>query len=695
MTDFNKHSEVLVDLAAVQSAESDQRDASREAHLFIDKPNGQWEPYWWRINEKKPRYTFDQTSPIVDQVSGEMERAEFAVNIKPAGGEATKEIAKTFDGLVRNIQRMSNAKDIYTLAGTNVVTAGLDGWLIKQKFIDDDSFYQDLVIEPIANFIDSVWFGPFKRWDASDAPWCIVLEAVPAAKYKGKYSDGSGKSVGDGKYSQAYYHKGEQVVIGQIYYIKEVPRELLLMTSGRVLEATEAEPILDELAAAGEVVKERRTRVKNVVYSRLFDGGRWLNEPQKTVFNQLPVIPVIANFKVFENKVLWRGVVTKLMDPQRVFNYTKSREVEEAALAPRAKFWLTLKQMLGFEPELATLNTNADPIQRYTPDPLVQNPPVQTGGAAVNAGLATLSADMNGIIRQTGGLFAANMGDNPGLQSGVALRTLQNKGDIGTIKYFSAMERAICRTGRILVDAIPKIYDKTRQVRILKEDGSFSMTVLNQSIRDEQTNRIVVINDLSVGTYDVTCSSGPAFQNRQEETVSTIVEMGRVDPTVIELGGDVLFNNITAPGMELIAERKRIQLFNAGLIPPGQQTEEEKQQAAQAQQQPPAADPNMVIAEAEASKAQAQQDKVVVDMNIAKSKEQRENFKVQLAKQAQQFEQMLAAQEVITERLNTQAEALKFLREGLGDTVPEGTPDAEAFNRQIGIILDAQGDTAA
>ncbi len=72
MTDFSDHSKVLIALADVQSAESDRRDATREAHLFIDKPDGQWEPYWWRVNAKKPRYTFDQTSPIVDQIAGEM-----------------------------------------------------------------------------------------------------------------------------------------------------------------------------------------------------------------------------------------------------------------------------------------------------------------------------------------------------------------------------------------------------------------------------------------------------------------------------------------------------------------------------------------------------------------------------------------------------------------------------------------------
>jgi len=745
MTDYTKIADVLLALGASQDADTDNRDKARESHLFIDKTDGQWEPYMWNTNSGKPRYSFDMTSPIVDQISGEMEQADFAVTVRPSGGEATKDSAKVFDGLVRNIQNISSATDIYQLAARGMVTCGLDGWQIKQKYIDDDSFDQDLVIEPIANYIDSVWFGPFKKPDASDAPWCIVLEALPREEYDEKFPDGSSQSVSDDKTSEAYYDKADQIIIGQLYYIEEEERELLLMSSGRVIENTpEVMTVIDDMAASGEMVVDRRMRPKNIVKSRLFDGRDWLKPAQTTVFNQIPVIPCIANFKIFENKLLYRGVVEKLLDPQRVFNYAKSREIEEGALAPRAKYWMTDKQTAGHEDTLATMNTNADPVQTYNHDSEVPGAPQQNGGAQVNPGLQAISADMNGVIRQTAGLFAANMGDNPGLQSGVALKRLQDKGDIGTIKYFKAMERAISRTGRILVDAIPVVYDTQRQVRILKEDGSYDMTVLNQPVQDQQTGRMVTVNDVSAGTYDVTCSSGPSFQNRQEETVTAIIEMGQVDPSIIEMGGDILFSNINSPGMDMIAERKRQQIYNAGMIPMEQQTDEEKQQTEQMQQQPPPPDPMMIAAEAEASKAQAQTDKVMVDMQIAQSKEQRENFKAQgdaqqqqvdnqftaqgqqLSAQGQQmdasgkmmsthanmqtnqqkheldvftaqqdardnqFNQMMTMQMNMVDALNTQAGTLKLLREAMGVDTVVSSESASAFAEQAEMITDTQ-----
>lgn len=713
MPGYSDHGEVLKLLSATQEADGDNRDAGREAHLFIDKRDGQWEPYWWNASQGRPRYTFDMTGPVVDQVAGQIEQADFAIRVRPAGGDATKDDAKLLDGLIRNIQNISDATDIFNIAARNMITAGIDGWQVKQKFVDDDSFDQDLVIEPIANFIDSAWLGPFKRPDASDMKWGVVLEAIERGEYEERFPEGAGQSVGDNRTAEAYFQKADQITIGQIYYIEEKPRELLRLSSGETVEADDVAPVLDELAAAGVTVTQRRRRVKNVVKSRLFDGSGWLNDAQETVFSQVPIIPTFGNFKVFENKVLYRGVVEKLIDPQRVFNYSKSREIEEGALAPRAKYWLTEKQMAGHEGTLATLNTNADPVQMINIDPENLGTPQQSGGATINPGLQSIGVDMRAIVQQTAGLFAANMGDNPGLQSGVAIEKLQRKGDTGTIKYFKAQERAICRTARILMDAIPAVYDTERQVRILKEDGSFDMKTLNQPVFDEQSGQTVTVNDLSRGKYDVTCAAGPSFQNRQQETVAAITEIAAVDPSVIQTGSDILFNNITAPGMDLIAERKRRQLFIAGQIPPDQLTDEEKQEQVAQQQQPPQPDPNMVLAQAEAGKAEAQTNKVMVDAQVAQRQEDREDFKAQQAAQKQEqqaaqqqqefaFQQFLAVQQQqaaqqqqVIDAVMAQAEILKTIREAMGVESIVGPSNTGAYIEQAQNVEDAVSLTPA
>ena len=175
MPNFNKHEDVLLTLKDIQDADHDNREKARETWLFVNKRDGQWEPYWWNINEGRPRYTFDMVNPVIDQISGEMEQADFDIRVAPAGGDATKELSKTLDGLIRNIENISNAKHVFNQAGRSMITMGLDGWRITTKFINSDSFDQDLVIEKISNFQDRVWFDTGSEMqDRSDAQFCYV-----------------------------------------------------------------------------------------------------------------------------------------------------------------------------------------------------------------------------------------------------------------------------------------------------------------------------------------------------------------------------------------------------------------------------------------------------------------------------------------------------------------------------------------
>lgn len=642
MPDYEDYKIVSQMLKESQEADRDNREKAKEAHIFIDAREGQWEDWWRTANVNKPKYTFDQTSPVIDQVAGELEQADFDIKVKPAGGEATKELANVYDGIIRNIENMSDAKGVFSAAGRAMITGGIDGWEVVQEYASADAFDQDLLIRKVNNFLDRVWFDVgAERQDMSDSRHAWKLSAMPRSEFKERYKDRSGRSVDDATTNTVYLEKADTVVLGEFYYLEKEKRELVLMSNGSVYEADEDfEMIRDELAAQGVTEEKRRTRSKDILYIRKFDGDGWLDKAQKTVFSYVPLIPTMGNFKIHENKVIYWGVVEKLMDAQRVLNYSLSREIEEGALAPRSKYWMSMKQAAGHEATLRTLNTNSDPVQFYNPDAEVPGAPQQTGGAMINPGLRTISESMKGIIGQSAGMFASNMGDNPGLQSGVAIRQLQNKGDTGTIKYFKAQEVAIAHTAKILIDAIPKIYDTERQVRLMGEDGTLEMTTINETVIDNQTGKQVTLNDLSQGMYDVTCEAGSSFKNRQQEMMAAFIEAAGVDPTLMELAGDVFLRNVTAPGMDDVAARKRQLLLKQGVIPEDQLTDEERQalQAQSQQQQPPDAMTMAAMAEMEKAKAdqlaaQAKMQEIQINAQLKQQQLQIEAAKVQQAGQ--------------------------------------------------------------
>lgn len=651
---YDDHDKVVNLLTACQEAYNDLRDHAREAHLFLDERTGQWEQYWWNANDGKPRYTFDQCNPIVAQVSSEIEQADFDIRVSPAGGKATKAIASTFDGLIRNIENMSNSQQIYGQAARGMVTSGFDAWRVVQKYVDDNSFDQDLMIEKVANPLDRVWFDPSAELqDKSDSRYCFVLHPISVEEYKSRWPEGSEQSVSDDRNGDAYYDKSAVIRIGEFLYVESHERELVMMSNGQTHEVNDDfEKVVDDLAVLGVTEVRRRKRKSHRVCSRFFDAQDWLEEKKDTVFNRIPVVPVYGNFKINEAKTIYWGVVEKLLDPQRVMNYALSREIAEGALAPRAKYWMTSTQALGHEKELQTLNTNSDPVQIFNPDPELPQVPQQQGGAQINPGLRTVSTAMQGMMASTSGMFAANMGESVNNQSGTAIKQLQNAGNNTTYTYSRSMEIAITATGKLLKDAIPKVYDTERTVRVLREDETFDMAEINQRVRDEQTGEIVTVNDLSVGTYDVICRAGPSFKNRQQETIEAITSLAQVDPTLMEIAGDLLLQNIATPAASLIGERKRIQMMQAGLIPQSQITEEELAEMQQAQmmaqqggQQP---DPNMIIAQAEQLKAESE----MLRAQIEQAKLQNEQIKIQ----NDQFKLQLEAAKMESQQMGDQAD---------------------------------------
>lgn len=666
--DYSSHESVINLLSDCQGADCDNRDMLREAMLFVNKRDGMWEPYWITQNKEsqKPRYTFDMVNPIVDQVASEIEQADFDVRISPAGGDATKDIANTYDGIIRNIEAMSNATTVYSQAARGMIVGGMDGWRVVQKFTDDNSFDQDLAIEKIGNFVDRVWFDPSAELqDKSDSRYAFCLHPMAVDEYEARWPEGSKESVSDDRDGEAYYDKAEVVVVGEFLYVESQDRELVLMSNGQTHEVDDDyDKVMDDLAQIGVTEVRRRTRKKHYVCSRYFDAKDFLEEKKETVFCRIPIVPAYANYKIIENKSIYWGVVEKLLDPQRVMNYSVSREIEEGALAPRAKYWMTTTQAAGHDKQLQTLNTNSDPVQFYNVDPESPAPPQQQGGAQINPGLRTISEAMRAMIGQTAGMFAASMGDNPNAQSGIAIKELQDRGSNSTFKYTKSLEIAIAATGRILKDAIPMVYDTQRTVRILREDESYDMVDLHQKIIDQETGDVITLNDLNVGTYDVVCRAGPSFRNRQQETLESITALAQVDPSLMQIAGDLLLQNISTPAASQIAERKRVQMIAQGLIPQSQMTDEELQQMqAQMQQgQQQAPDPNMVLAQAEQMKAQADLMKVQVEQQ----KVQNDTMRIQLDAQreqndvvADQAKNQVDVFNAQTSRIKTQVEAEK------------------------------------
>lgn len=698
MAKFSNHTGVIRLLRKAQSVEHDNRDIVREVHEFLDKKDGQWDSHAAKAFKGRPRYTLDKCNDLVDDIAGPIEQSDFGIEVLPAGGDATKELAKTYDGMIRNIENLSDAQDIYDAANRMVVRAGMDGWRVVQKWGDNNTFDQDLYFEAVADWVDRVWFDPGSVLQTrEDANYAFVLQSMIKADYDEKFPKGSGQSVSMDS-SLGDSSSPEVVVVGEILYKVRVTKTIIEFSNQSVyIDDEKLKKIKDELKKQGVTETRRREREMVEVKTRIFDGSGWLTAVQDTVFDLIPLVPQYANWSIRRKVPQYWGIVTKKLDAQRIYNYTQSRMVEEGALAPVAKLMITTEQIGANREAYESMNVSDDAVLPYEHQ-AGQSDPYKIGGAQINPGLMAASASMEANLQSNSGIDQLT-GQPPGLQSGLAVDLKQKKGDTRNYKYTRSAQTARCYGGKIMMRAIPRVYDTKRQVRVINEDKSFEIVTLNDAVINEQTKERVEVIDLSKGAYDVTCNVSKSFKNRQSEMVSSLIEVAAIDPSILEIGRDVFYRNMTYPGSDVLAERVRHNMLLSGAIPEEEMTDDEKEfLAAQSQPEP---DPVAQALEREADNAD---DRVQLDgiEEVRKEKETdakiasdvREQDRKDRESEAkianESLKTALAQMQAVADELKTHADAWKAMREAMGLESISGPGGIQAFIEQAAVIRNSQ-----
>jgi hypothetical protein len=685
MIDFDDHDSVMKARATAQEIESDRRAKMSECINFVTDPKGQWEPAIAQRFQSygRPQYTFDMTDTIVAKYYGEMTQNDFNIRVTPMGGGATKDAAKLRAGLIKNIEALSRATNVYSMSARLQMICGFDCIRVEQDWASPDSFDQDLFIRHIPDSINRVWFlGNYQERTCEDSPGVIVEHLISCDEYKEMFDLGdnhSPQSLGDSFPRSYHYYRREGIRVAELIYKKKIRETIYRTSDGMVMNE-------EDFKKSGLKIKDVKPKVRDShkICVRWFDQNDWLDKSEDTVFKFLPVVPILPNFLIVDNKPFSKGIVEKLMDWQRIRNYTGSAFVEETALAPKDVIMMTKEQIQGNEGNIGKLNVAGRPILPYTHVD-GQNPPYKPGAYQFNQGLSSIFTLSEQGIQASAGMFAAGLGDNPGLQSGVAIEKLDNNSNLGAVEYFKAQEVALGHVGKIIISALPTAYDTEQERRIVNDDGSDDLVKINEIGLNGE-----VINDMSVGIYDCYCDIGKAFRNRQEQAAQRFVELGQIDPNIVLENEDILLNSIDAPGMDLAAERARARLMKAGAIPEEQWTDDEKEAAAMAAQaaaqNPPPPDPNLMIAQAELEKASAK----TTELELKAIKLQQDQQKLDFDQLKDDKDQQMKFQTDTINMLKTMSEILKNLGESGEKDVSLSPAAQQAYDQQAQKIDQVQ-----
>ena len=540
--------------------------------------------------ESRPCLTINKIDAYIRQVTNQQRMQRPRIKVHPVNNLADYKIAQVIEGITRHIEVNSNADTAYDTAFDYAVRMGWGYWRINYKYVSEDSFDQEIYIDAIDNPF-TVYFDPNSiRPDGSDAERCLITTVLDKKIFREMYpgaNDGANfqqRSTGD---DTAAWVTKEDIRLAEYFWIEREKARLFLLSDGTSAFA-DSDSFFERVEAAGlTVVDERDSFRKAVKWCKM--TAMEVLEEKTWAGKYIPIVPCYGAQVIVDDKRKKYGLVRFAKDPQRMYNFWRTSMTESVALAPKAKWLLAEGQDEGHENEWAMANIKSMPVLRYkqkdiegqpAPPPTRLQPEPPPVGIMEAAG--AISADLQMVL----GILDPNQLPSGNI-SGKALQGQQAQVDLSNFHFYDNMTRSIRHTGKIILDLIPKIYDTQRVMRIIGSDGQPDMTTIN-----EQSAIGEVLNDVTVGEYDVVMDTGPGFQSKRQQAVEAMMPLLTGNSELFNIAGDLVFRNMDFPGADVIADRLAAmnplaQIDEKSEVPPQVQMQlaQSKQMVEQLQQQ--------------------------------------------------------------------------------------------------------------
>lgn len=611
--------------------QQDVREKCIEATRFARVPGGQWEgatAAGTKLDdqfEKYPKFEINKVATELNRIIAEYRNNRITVKFRPGDKEASEELANKLNGLFRADYEETDGGEACDNAFDDAATGGFGCFRLTSMLVneyDPMDERQRIAIEPVYDPSRSVWFDPdAKKYDKSDALWAFCMYSLSPEKYEAEYGKTPPASLDVTTMTSWEYNwfEPEVVYIAKYYEVRKESVDAISYRqpiTGEIAtyDSDQIEDIEDELALAGFQEVARRSVKRRRVYVSVVDGQNFLEKPRRIPGEHIPLIPVYGKRWFIDDIERVEGHIAKAMDPQRLYNLQVSMLADTAAQDPGQIPIVGMEQIRGLEKHWEARNKKRPAflplreVKDKTGNIIAGVTPAgYTQPAVMNQALAALLQQTSADIQEvTGGSQA--MQQMPSNIAQETVNNLMNRSDMASFIYLDNMAKSLKRAGEVWLSMAREVYGSDREVRVVNEDGTDDIALMNAQVVDRQTGQVVALNDLSTGRYDVTVDVGPSYTARRDATVSTLTQvlqsMLPQDPMRPVVQG-IILDNLDGEGMDDFKEFNRRQLLTSGAVKPRNESEAQMvAQAQAAQQQQP--NPEMVAAMAQDKLANAE-----------------------------------------------------------------------------------------
>ena len=556
-------------------AEGDNRERAMRCLDFLDGHQWADDLYNQRRIARRPSLTINHTRTFRNRVVNNMKAQRPRMKVHPVGEGADVSKAAIINGVLRHIENVSQADIAYDTGGASAVDIGWGYARVVGDYIDDRAMDQEILIRPIRNTF-TVYMDPDSVLPSGeDAQWVILTETLKRTDYKRLYPKADNAEwvgqTGMGDQTRTWETK-TSIRLAEYYRILTRTETLYEYSNGMTLFADEVKKLAAKLKEAkAERVGERQSARRYVEWYRINGrtvvdkrcrGGDESEGKGPLPGRYIPVVRFLGNVLDVEGRVKFKGMIEDLIAPAQMYNYWRTAETEQLALASKAP-WVGPEGFADGHPEWEDANQTPYSRLEWKPQFLEQPdgskaplpPPTQQPAIQVPAGFVEAAKGALSDLMAVAGMPHDPVADMPGaVVSGRALERRQQLSDIGHYQYYDNQTRAIAQIGRICLDWIPYYYQGSRMQRVLGEDGRPSMVPINKMV-ERAAGIWEIQNDLTVGEYDIVMDTGPGYESKRLEEADKAVDLMRIGPlaeVAAKSSPDLIFRYF---GMDDIADR--------------------------------------------------------------------------------------------------------------------------------------------
>lgn len=557
----------------------------------------------------RPSLVINKTREPVRQVQNQERQSDLGIELIPADdfGESQGPIdhseIELREGLVRRIQRDSEAADARSWAFARATIAGRGYWLIMTRFVPGKRFEQDqeVYIERIFNQAAVLLDPAHEQPDGSDAKWGFYGRDMSWQDYKAEFKSTREKP---NKVSQAdtdddwralmddapdwFTSEGDTRMVRVMnYYYEELDTKTLFALSngfGAYEDELKSLPPGVTQVFDKDGQPETREETTKQIYWAKIDGAQVLDETEWPG-HYIPIIKVVGEeLQPYDNERRCEGIVRPMRDACEGNNYTISKFVERFGLTPISPWMLASGQDEGYEDEYNAANTRAlsrlhynqvDDMKRPAPPPFRVDARTEIADVAMGLQLFAQAIESTSVVP----VPALGKSDSR-VTSAKMARQLTEQAQQGTSNFLDNLVRSMRHEARVTNDLLYPIYGSRpgRLARLMNPQGEKDAVIIGQPFTMQgqgaqarpQPVNVQPGQPLPEGAkhyqltpnaeFNVAVKISKNFDTRRQEEAQTVGEMIAAEPQLMTWFGDLFFKNQDGPGHEEMAERAKLML---------------------------------------------------------------------------------------------------------------------------------------